>query len=284
MTIEKIDLYKEFNLEKPADRLGFLTVYMHTPNDRESENRIRPVMLVLGGGGYQYVSPREQEPVAMKYYAQGYNAFVLDYSCPCPYPVDLIEGCLAMAYIRMNAKKYQVDVNHVAAIGFSAGGHLCGTIATLYNQPEVKKVLGENYKLCRPDAVVLSYPVISSSDIGQSDTINTFSDNNPRYRALASLENQVSADTPPAFIWSTFNDTAVPVENSIVMAAAYKKAGVPFELHIFEHGDHGLSIATEEVGSVNTHVAQWVELSLKWLVTRGFVLSEPTEGEVQAIS
>lgn len=275
MLIEKIDLYSYFNVERPEKATkGELTVYAHTPNASESPNRLRPAMLVLGGGGYQYVSEREKEPVAMHFYTQGYNAFVLEYSCPAPYPIDLIEACMAMVYIRENAKKLQVDNEHVGAIGFSAGGHLCGCLSLLYKEAEVKAVLGEKYALAKPNAVVLSYPVITSGVNSYSSSFEILAKDNPELKAKLSLENQVTSDAPPAFIWTTVADDAVPSENTLLIATAYRKAGASFELHMFENGKHGLSLANVEVSSPHEVVAQWKELCKVWLDKRGFVINE----------
>ena len=274
MILEKIDLYSYFNQEKPENAKGILTVYAHTPNASESADRKRPAMLVLGGGGYQYVSEREKEPVAMYFYADSFNVFVLEYSCPKPYPTDLIEACMAMAFIRENADKYQVDNSHVAAIGFSAGGHLCGSLSFLHNEPEVVAVLGDKVKLAKPDAIILSYPVITSGGKAHMGSFEVLAKDNEQLKKKLSLEDKVTADAPPAFIWTTVADDAVPSENTLLIACAYRNAGVPFELHMFENGKHGLSLANVEVSSPHKEVAQWKALSKVWLDKRGFVISD----------
>ena len=175
-----------------------------------------------------------------------------------------------MAYIRENAEKFGVDKNHVAAIGFSAGGHLCAMLATLSDGDDAKKFMGDKVSLTRPDAVILSYPVISSGDIAHVGSFNNLCGDDEKLRSELSLENRVTANSSPAFIWSTVTDGSVPCENSIYYALACKRCGVPFELHVFAEGQHGLSLATEEVFSVNKPVQKWVKLSLTWLKGRGF--------------
>ena len=275
MIVEKIDLYKYFKIKKPENASGILTTYILA---NCYEPRLRPAMLVIPGGGYSHVSARECECVALKYMEKGFNAFTLSYSvkgkCDVCFPYQLIEGAMAMAYIKKNAKKLGVDRNHVAAIGFSAGGHLCGMLATMFNAPEVKEALKSNAKYVRPDAVVLSYPVITSGEKAHKGSFINLSGGDESLYQRLSLENQVTEESSPAFIWSTMTDGAVPVENSFYMVMAYKSKGVPCEFHVFEKGGHGLSIATQESIWVSPAIQQWVPLSITWLENRGFKLKK----------
>lgn len=275
MEIKTFDLYKIFDAQKPNGAQGVLTAFIHQKTARDPEGRKRPAMLVLGGGGYEYVSVNEKEPIALYFFAQGFNVFVLEYSCkPFPYPVALTEAAMATAYIRENAEQFNLIPDRICAIGFSAGGHLCGSLAFLYKEDEVKKILGDKYALCRPDAIVLSYPVITSGEFAHKGSIDVLSMGNKEIEEKVSLENRVTPDAPPAFIWTTTNDDGVPSENSLLLAVAYRKAGVPFELHMFENGFHGLSLATQETHYVNEAVAQWTTLVSVWLKNRGFELTE----------
>ena len=270
MKTERIDLYKYFNVTRPEGAAGYLTTLII--DDYEfCVGRRRPAMLVLGGGGYAYVSQREMQPVALKYTAEGFNTFVLEYSVsPVRFPTALIESCMAMAYIRENAKELLVDENHVAAVGFSAGGHLLGTLSNMWDCEEVKAVLKDKTSLCRPDASVYSYAVVSSSNIAHAGSFNNLCGYDQDLKAKLSLENKVTKDAPPAFIWTTVNDNAVPSENSLLLAMAYKKADVPFELHLFENGIHGLSVCTMETNYENKEVEKWLPLSITWLKNKGF--------------
>lgn len=271
----KVDLYKYFNIERPNGANGYLNAYVQE-KCTFLEGRIRPAMLVVPGGGYGAVSSREKEQVALQYLADGYNAFTLEYSVSdnVSYPYQLIEGCMAMAYIRENAEKQFTDKEHVGAIGFSAGGHLVGMLATLFDQPVVKEFLKEKANLVRPDAVVLSYPVITSNEFAHRDSLFRVSGGNQETEKFLSLENRVTEKSSPAFIWSTVEDTAVPCENSFLMASAYRKAKVPFELHILEYGRHGLSLATQEVCAPVPYVAKWYGLAKEWLDARGFKINK----------
>lgn len=281
MELFRVDLYSHFGVERPEGAQGYLNAYIQHDTAEFGIEKIRPAMLVVAGGGYAMVSDREKEPIAMSYLSQSYNAFTLDYSIyPIKFPYQLIEGCMAVAYIKENAKKLCVAPDKVAAVGFSAGGHLCGMLATLYDDEAVKNVLGDKTALCRPDAVVLSYPVITSGERTNCATVDNLSGGDKAVLAKISLENRVTDKSSPAFIWCTVDDQTVPSENSLMMAAAYKKAGVPFELHMFESGPHGISTAKKETATygdtsslINPHVAHWVDLSVEWLKNRGFEIN-----------
>ena len=148
MQAERIDLYRYFNLKRISGHGGYLDIY--APFEvSEIKPKLRPAMLVMAGGGYSFVSRRESAPVAFKYVANGYCAFVLDYSVNTAYPVPLVEACMAIAYIRENASKYRVDKNLVAAVGFSAGGHLAAMLANICDEKEVVEILGRSAVLSR---------------------------------------------------------------------------------------------------------------------------------------
>ena len=277
MVYEKIDLYAYFGLKRGKGEAGFVQTYVQhaTP---ELKRKIRPAMLVIPGGGYKMRSDREGEPVALKYAVNGYASFVLEYSINTPYPAPLLEACMAVIYIRENAEKYSVSKNHIAAIGFSAGGHLAAMLANMYNDKQIEAIHGERSPLARPDAVILSYPVISSEAYGHGVTFETISGGDNALREKLSLEKRVTKDSSPAFIWHTAEDNIVNVENAIVYARACKKAGVPFALHIFEKGWHGLSLCNFETHNFAEeetrleYVGKWFELSLDWLKARGFAV------------
>lgn len=278
MEYKTIDLYEYFSLPRGKNAGGYLTVYVHD-HKKENHDKIRPAMLVIPGGGYGMVSEREGEPIALKFLTAGYNAFCLNYTVKTPYPVPLIEGAMAMAFIRLEAEKYGNDSAHVGAVGFSAGGHLAGMLATLFDDENVVAALKEHAALVRPDAVILSYAVLTTGEkTSHGGTAQTISGGDAALKKKLSLENRVTAHSSPAFLWHTGTDGAVPVENSLLMALAYRNAGVPFELHVYEQGVHGLSLATEETCdgkdsyAYNESVQSWVSLALTWLTGRGFVL------------
>lgn len=274
MKIDRVDLYKYFGVEKPKGANGILNSYIIEPCEEMGLNRLRPAMIVTGGGAYYGISDREKEPIALHFLAKGFDAFVLEYSVyPLSYPHSLMEGFMAIAYIRENADNLGIDKEHIAVAGFSAGGHLAGMLATLFEEDCVKKALGERAKICRPDAVVLAYPVITSGEFEQTDSIFSLSGGDKKLAEQLALEKRVNEKSAPAFIWATTEDKIVPVENSFLMATAYRKHNVPFELHIFEKGEHGLSLATKETQKESDSVKAWLTLCEVWLKNRGFDIS-----------
>lgn len=275
MINDRIDLYDYFRLTRKNATGGYLTSYVRTPS-REIKRKIRPAMLVLPGGGYSYLSEHEGEPVALQYMAAGYSSFALEYSINTAYPIPLVEACMAVVYLRENAERYYIDKEKIAVIGFSAGGHLAGLLATV-REEEISEILGERAKYARPDGAVLSYPVVTMTDgITHDGTRRVISGNGTISYDQLSVEKRVTSDSAPAFIWHTFEDRGVPVENSLLLASAYKNAGVSFSLHIFEKGWHGLSLCNEETNNQTSmdialkYVGKWFELSLDWLFSRGF--------------
>ena len=181
-----------------------------------------------------------------------------------------------VAYIRENASKYRVDKNLVAAVGFSAGGHLAAMLANICDEKEVVEILGDRAQTAKLNAVVLSYPVVTMGRFANEFSRNIITGNNPDLYEKLSMEKRVTADSVPAFIWHTFEDDCVPVENSFMLAEAYRRANVPISLHIFEKGWHGLSLCSEEVNDQTAaeiqleYIGKWFELSLDWLKARGF--------------
>lgn len=280
MLLERIDLYKYYGLKRKKGALGYLNTYIAENSPELNLKRKRPAMIVLPGGGYQMLSDREKEPIAIKFLEKGYSSFTLEYSVKTlGFPTQLIETAMAVAYIRENAENFFVDREHIAVVGFSAGGHLAATIATLYNDDAVKKTLGEYASLARPDAVILGYPVITSDPkYWHESSILTVAAGKKSLIQKLSIEKRVSQDSVPAFIWHTKEDGAVPVFNSISLASAYAEHGVPFELHVFERGPHGMSLATIETSAsdqnklCSKNVAIWPELADNWLKSRGFII------------
>lgn len=271
MIYEKIDLYAHFGLPRAGKEGGTLTLYCRETYGDLSPKR-RPALLVIPGGGYLMVSAREGEPVAMRFLQDGFCAAVLEYSVNTPYPVPLVEGAMAMAYLRERAET--LGLGAVGVCGFSAGGHLAGMLTTLYGEEPVRAALGD--RTVRPDFSLLCYGVLSTKPaISHGGTAEVISGGDEALRARLSLEDRVTKDCPPVFLFHTFEDGVVPAENSLQFACALKKAGVPFELHIFEKGRHGVSTAgretetdPQELAAVS-HLSVWAELAVRWLGTRG---------------
>jgi len=282
MKIETIDLYKYFGIERPKGAKGYLECYIHAQPDEHCKGRRRPAMIVVGGGGYAFVSEREKEPVAIKYLAEGFNSFVLDYSCaPIKYPYQLLEGVMATRFVKENADKYNLRKDKIAMIGFSAGGHLAGTVATLFDSEIVTDSIKGDSAKNRPDAMIFSYPVVTLGIKTHGGTAKNVSGGDKGLKEYLSVEKRVNANTPPAFIWTTENDNSVPYENSLLLVEAYKKAGVDCELKLFQKGVHGLSLATKETAGkgtesymINDDVSAWFDLSVNFLKERGFTITD----------
>jgi acetyl esterase/lipase len=241
-----------------------------------AEGQAKGTVLVCPGGGYFYVSPREAKPIADAFNRGGYNAFVLEYTVrpsesgpdqPLLGTTPLADAAWAMAHIRENAAKYNLDPNKIAICGFSAGGHLAGSLGVYWNKPAFFG--GEKAaELYRPNALILCYAVISGSVYRHGGSFANLAEDSLKGRAPFSLENHVSHLTPPTFLWHTFEDQAVPVQNSLVFAEKLIRYEVPFELHVYPHGPHGLSLATAEVCDperCDPHVGGWIDLCVEWL-------------------
>ena len=274
MRTEKIDLYKYFHVKREGAKAGLLTVYRH---DESAEKLLRPAMLVIPGGAYAMVSPNEGEPVALEYFRVGAEAFVLDYDvAPVPYPAQIRQAAMAMMYIRKNAQAFGILPDKIAAVGFSAGGHLLGCISTLWDDPAVKELFGEECEKVRPDASVYSYAVVSCDEkIWHRDSFHNFCGQKVCAEAY-SIEKKVRPGCAPAFIWGNTFDECVPVQNSLRLYAAYLEAGVPAELHIFREGWHGMNVcdwaeADCPARPVCAYVRPWIELSRTFLKTLGFL-------------
>ena len=225
MTLKKVDLYDYFNIESNGATGGCLTVYARTES-KEIKKRVRPAMLIFPGGGYGMLSDREGEPVALKYLNNGFCSFVLSYSIKTAYPAPLIEAMLAVRYIRENADEYGVDKNKVCAIGFSAGGHLAGLLATVKDGEAA--LLNLKREQITPDAIILSYPVVTMGEYTHGGTRCNITGEEVALYGKLSVEKRVDKTTTPAFIWHTYEDNCVPVENALMLADAYRRKQIPY--------------------------------------------------------
>lgn len=244
-----------------------LTGYLRGASPEMPAVQVRPAMLILPGGGYEYCSGREADPVAMQFLAAGYQVFILIYTTnrkPLRWQ-PLTEAAGAIAHIRQNAAALRVDENKIAVCGFSAGGHLAGSTAMLWDAEPVQQALGYPGSAARPDAAVLCYPVITSGPMAHRGSFDVLCGDDGVLLEQFSLEHQARPDMPPCFLWHNITDGSVPMENSLLMAQALRQKQVPFELHLFNKGVHGESICTPEVNTPNAHSANWLPLCLEWL-------------------
>ena len=224
-----------------------LTAYIPDYSQEMAYLDKRKAILVIPGGGYYMCSDREAEPVAFAFMGKGYAAFILRYSLKenSAFPRPLDDATEAMKIIRENAEKWRIDPDKIAAIGFSAGGHLCAALSTMSDE--------------RPNAQILGYPCILEK-IGKILA-----------EPIPGVDTEVDEKTPPAFIFASAEDDCVPVANSLKYAEALDANKIPFEMHIFAKGWHGFSIADstvygkkEEV-EYNEDCAAWFDLCIGWL-------------------
>lgn len=279
MNIKIVNVYKESGISAPENAVGRLTCYYTETSCQISPDRRRPAVLILPGGGYFRTSAREMEPVALRFLAKGYAAFVLEYSCaPHSFPTPLREAAMAMAYIRKNCGEFEVDPAMVAAIGFSAGGHLCGMLGTLYDCPELADI-GDG-ALLRPDVLGLNYPVAVSWGGTHADSFRNISGGDAALAARLSLDRLARPDMPPVFLWHTRDDGSVPCRNSLVLANALVEAGVEISLHLYRKGVHGLSTADEmvypahRVPEVSWDVPGWLESEVRFFADYGLKIRD----------
>ena len=268
-------IYEEFELEEKGSLPGAkLTVYIQEPTD-SLKIKDRPIVLLCPGGGYSYTSDREAEPIALSFLAKGANAAILRYSCsPAVFPTALFELGRSVLILRENAAKWHIKENSVILQGCSAGGHLAANFACMWKEDFISDALGISYtdKLkLRPNGLILCYPVITSGEHAHRDSfVKLLGDRYDELLEKVSLEKQVNDDVPRTFLWHTFTDGSVPVENSLLFATALRANNISTELHIFPEGGHGLALANElTVGNEEKELApaceSWLNMAAQWL-------------------
>lgn len=243
----------------------------------------RPLVLVCPGGGYFFTSDREAEPMALQFLARGYHAAVLRYSvAPAVFPTALLELAYSLRLIRGHAEEWHVNPSQIIVLGCSAGGHLVASLGVFWNRDFLAKALdaeGTDPRQWRPDGMILCYPVITSGEFAHRDSFDKLiGDKEAEIARLLgeppldglSLEKQVDKDTPPAFLWHTFTDDLVPVENALMFVNAMRRAGVSTEFHMYPCGGHGLSLAnrvTQGPGgtAIQEECASWTSLACTWI-------------------
>ena len=245
-----MDPVKNFTFEVPvvtpgkSEYTATLTAYVPTNGLALPLNKNRPAVVIFPGGGYAMTYDGEAEPIALKFTAAGIAAFVLRYSCkPAVFPQALCEGLWCVKYVRDHAKDFGINPKNIATLGFSAGGHLCASTGTLWNQPFLQEYLPGNAADYRPDKLILCYPVIMSHGACHAGSFHNLlgeKKDHAQLLELNSLDLQVGPQNPPAFLWHTFEDNGVSVENSMAFASHMVKCGIPIEMHIYPHGGHGL--------------------------------------------
>jgi acetyl esterase/lipase len=288
-----------------------LTTYLLADSPEMLNGKKRPGVLICPGGAYLGCSDREAEPVALRFAAMGYHAFVLRYSTyfsgqfgeppavedmpvnpKSVHPAPVRDIGKAFLTIREHADEWLLDMKKIALCGFSAGGHNCAMYSVYWNKPLITDHFGKDAALFKPAAALIGYSLTDyhltirqtynpvESKIRQAAAIALLGTVEPDDALLTEVSptHHVTAETPPTFIWATAADTLVPVEHSTRMATSLAKAGVPFEVHIFEEGMHGLSLADQATANsqiqIDKDAAKWMPLAEAWLKKR-FAFSLP---------
>jgi acetyl esterase/lipase len=227
-----------------------------------------PCVIVCPGGGYARLANHEGEPVALWLNSIGISAFVLKYRvAPHRHPIPMNDAKRAIRLVRSRSAEWRLDPNRIGILGFSAGGHVAASAGTHYDLGDEGASDPIDRVSSRPDLMVLCYPVISFMEHAHSGSVHNLLGDEPtdEMKLYYSNQYQVNTDTPPAFLWHTADDASVPVENSLMFASALSKSGVPFDLHCYESGRHGLGLAEE-----HPEAYQWTKACEVWLRRRGF--------------
>lgn len=292
-----------------------LTTYLINENGELSHQGNRPAVLICPGGGYMNCSDREAEPVALAFAAMGYHTFVLRYSTynegenlppditkplppkkRCQHPAPVHEIGQAMLIIHEHATQWYVDTARIAVCGFSAGAHNAAMYGIYWDKPMMTEYLNTEKEKIRPAALILGYTLSDyiyrnasfeqsfGGKIFESANIALLGSAHPDEKTCGSVSpaRLVSANTPPTFLWATSEDELVPVQHSLRMAHALADHKIPFEIHIFEKGSHGLCLAAQATALSRAQIcpdaAKWVSLAECWLQKR-FALKLPEKSD-----
>jgi acetyl esterase/lipase len=252
-------------LGKNPEDIPTITAYLPDVSNRNGAS-----VLILPGGGYGHLAEHEGKGYAEWFAAHGVTAYVLKYRLGPKYhhPVMLEDASRALRTVRAFAKRDGLDPARVAVIGSSAGGHLAATLVTHFDAGNANSSDPIERESSRPDLGILCYPVITMGEFTHQGSKDNLLGKSPSPELVneMSAELHVTKDTPPCFLWSTFEDRTVPVENTLMFAGALRKAGVPFSLHIFEKGPHGLGM-----GRPRHPAPPWIDDLVYWLKERKFI-------------
>ncbi len=265
-------IYEKINL-RPANEKVTLETYVISENN---VNGPRQAIIVFPGGGYVGLADHEGEKIALNYVAAGINAFVLKYSVKgtdpdMRYPMPQVDASNAIKYVKDNAERFNIDPEQVYVLGFSAGGHLASTMGTIWHRKEIYDAAEPmEYGYNKPAGMILCYPVITSNNAyGHIGSFNNLLGKEVTDEEMKYVSSELNVDdrTCPAFLWHTAADQGVSVKNSLMMADAMDNYKIPFELHVYPKGHHGIGHPDGYGTSVYTdpHAATWMPLSIEWI-------------------
>lgn len=251
---------------EPAD-IPTLTIYRPAP-----EKATGAAIVICPGGGYGALADHEGNDYALFLNSIGVTGAVLKYRIAPKYghPAPMLDAARAIRYLRSHAADLKLDPNRIGIMGSSAGGHLASTLATHFDAGDSSAADPVDRVSSRPDVAILCYPVVSMTDdfaTHKGSRKNLLGENpDPKLQTLMSNELQITPQTPPTFMFHTMDDGAVPVENSLLFAAGLRRNKVPYEMHIYEHGRHGVGLAPYDAA-----LSTWAKLLENWLRARGFI-------------
>lgn len=236
--------------------------YLWDKNPKYKLPHRRPALIVCPGGAYEFITQKEADAPAFEYLTMGYQVFTVKYACKeeAANLSPLKQLAEVVRFLRAHCDEFSIDKDKIAVMGFSAGGHLAASLGTYWQKTSWG--LGNE---CKPNALILCYPVISTKEYTQIDTAQWVSGGDKKVLDIMNLQDHITENYPPTFIWAGGEDSLVPTENSLMLAAKLRQNGVPFELHLFATGEHGTSVCTYEVESPDEICRQWVSLSKNWV-------------------
>ncbi len=256
---------------RPDDPSVYMATYI-SEDEPVLEMPPRPALVIFPGGAYINCTPRESEPIMKHFFAAGFNVFILYYSLgeKAKFPRPLEEASMAVAHVRSHAQEYNIDPARIFVIGFSAGAHLAASLSTMWHRPEAA-FYGMTPGANRPDGSILSYGCLSvdtGANLGLFERVYGGKGTIDELRACSPADH-VDERTCPSYIWHTFGDTGVTVLHSLHYANKMAAAKVPFEMHIFQNGVHGLSLANKQTWRNNPalicpEVEQWIDEAIAW--------------------
>jgi len=244
-----------------------------TPYFPDDTNTTGAAMVICPGGGYAHLAPHEGNDYALWLNQHGVTCFVLKYrlgSSGYHHPAMLNDAARAVRWVRAHADEYKIDAKRVGIMGSSAGGHLTATLMTHFDAGDTNASDVIERQSSRPDLGILCYAVISMGEFAHKGSRDNLLGKNPSPELVQLLSNelQVTTNTPPCFLWTTFEDKTVPMENTMLFAEALRKNHVPFALHVYQKGAHGMGLK-DKPPFANPH--PWANDCLFWLKEENFV-------------
>jgi acetyl esterase/lipase len=244
-----------------------------TPYLPDTTNATGAAMVICPGGGYAHLAPHEGNDYALWLNQHGVTCFVLKYrlgSNGYRHPVMLQDAARAMRWVRAHADEFKIDPHRVGIMGSSAGGHLASTLMTHFDSGNMNSDDPIERQSSRPDIGILCYAVITMGEFAHQGSKDNLLGKNPSPKLVTALSNelQVTTNTPPCFLWTTFEDNVVPMENTLLFAEALRKNHVPFDLHVYQKGGHGMGLKDKPPFA---HPHPWANDCLFWLKEQDFV-------------